>query len=156
MMWPVASSPIPFPVFESGFLENHDIFSFLRSLTPDRDPNPAGSDPCSAKENRAQTVADERQRRRMASNRESARRSRMRKQKHLEDLRHQLNRLRSENRDITNRLAVLSHHCHLLWRDNNRLRAESVLLSRRLSDLRRVLVFRQLQQFSTSNQQILN
>ncbi|CAH1450291.1 unnamed protein product [Lactuca virosa] len=53
---------------------------------------------------------DQRKRRRMISNRESARRSRMRKQKHMDDLMTQLSQLRKEN----NQVAELSHRLHSL------------------------------------------
>nr|GME12851.1 basic leucine zipper 43-like [Ipomoea batatas] len=90
------------------------------------DPNQAVSLP----------AVDERKRRRMISNRESARRSRMRKQKHLENLRNQVNRLRLGNRELLNRFRFVSHHCHLVQSDNERLRAESSLLRQRLWDIR--------------------
>ncbi|KAJ0620333.1 putative transcription factor bZIP family [Helianthus annuus] len=57
-----------------------------------------------------QEEMDQRKRRRMISNRESARRSRMRKQKHLNDLMTQLSQLRSE----INRVAELSHRLRSL------------------------------------------
>ncbi|XP_059624032.1 bZIP transcription factor RISBZ4-like [Cornus florida] len=93
-------------------------------------------------------VVDERKRRRMISNRESARRSRMRKQKHLENLRTQVNRLRIGNRELTNRFRLVTQHCHLVGRDNDRLRSESEVLRRKLWDLHQVLQVRQLQQFA--------
>ncbi|KAF5187374.1 basic leucine-zipper [Thalictrum thalictroides] len=98
---------------------------------------------------------DDRKTRRMISNRESARRSRMRKQRHLEDLRNQVNRLRLDNRELTNQLKLINHHCHILKIDNSRLLSESTILRQRLSDIRRILIFRQLQRLSSSNNPLL-
>ncbi|KAJ6871999.1 hypothetical protein NC651_031176 [Populus alba x Populus x berolinensis] len=75
----------------------------------------------------------------MVSNRESARRSRWRKKKHLEDLTQQLNRLKIQNRELQNRLGSIINQSHVLWRENGRLMSESVALKARLSDLRLVL-----------------
>ncbi|KAF8404846.1 hypothetical protein HHK36_009735 [Tetracentron sinense] len=128
---------LPFPVFEGGFTpwESQDPMPIFQP------ENPVSS--------KSVAIVDERKQRRMLSNRESARRSRMRKRRHLEDLRNQANRLRTTNRDIANRLGVVTHHCHLIRRDNDRLRLESAALSQKLSDIRRFLIFRQLQQFSS-------
>lgn len=92
------------------------------------------------------SVVDERKRRRMISNRESARRSRMRKQKHLENLRNQVNRLRVGNRELTNRVRLVTHHYQLVRNENEQLRSESVILRQRLWDIRQVLLVRQLHQ----------
>ena len=89
-------------------------------------------------------MVDERKRRRMISNRESARRSRMRKQKHLENLRNQLNRFKTGNKELTNRLRVLNLHGQLLREENQSLRYESVMLQQKLWDIRQVLLVRQL------------
>lgn len=97
--------------------------------------------------NRPVSVVDERKRRRMISNRESARRSRMRKQKHLENLRNQVNRFRVENREISNRLRFALYHLQLVRTDNLRLRSEYSMLQQKLSDIRQIMLFRQLQQF---------
>lgn len=91
-------------------------------------------------------VLDERKRRRMLSNRESARRSRMRKQKHLENLRNQANRLKLGNREQTNRLRLIVYQTQLFRRENECLRTEAAVLRQRLWDIRQVLVVRQLQQ----------
>ncbi|XP_050365435.1 bZIP transcription factor RISBZ2-like [Argentina anserina] len=95
-------------------------------------------------------VVDERKRRRMESNRESARRSRMRKQKHLENLRNQVNKLRTENRELSNRLRYVMYHFQRVRTDNERLRAEHTMLRQKLSDIRQILVFRQLQNMSSA------
>ncbi|XP_049407800.1 bZIP transcription factor 11-like [Solanum stenotomum] len=89
---------------------------------------------------------NERKRKRMISNRESARRSRMRKQTHLENLRNQSNRLKLENRDLTNRVQLVIGHYQLIERNNEMLRAESLLLRQRLEGICDILITRQLQQ----------
>nr|XP_009804217.1 PREDICTED: G-box-binding factor 1-like [Nicotiana sylvestris] len=91
-------------------------------------------------------VINERKRKRMISNRESARRSRMRKQKHLDNLRNQANRHKVANRDLTNRVHLVTSHCQLVQRNNEMLRTESVLLQQRLENIREILLARQLQQ----------
>lgn len=100
-------------------------------------PDPGPDEPY-----RPPSLDEERRRRRMISNRESARRSRMRKQRYLEELRAEVNRLRSENRALENRFGALVHCCLLFRRDNDRLQSESAALNRRLSRLRRILLHR--------------
>ncbi|KAK7386347.1 hypothetical protein VNO78_26526 [Psophocarpus tetragonolobus] len=98
------------------------------------------------------SVIDERKRRRMISNRDSARRSRMRKQRHLENLRNQLNKCRVENRELNNRLQFVLHHCNRVRTENEWLRSERTLLRQKINNLTQILIFQQLQQpfsFST-------
>lgn len=90
------------------------------------------------------TPAEQRKLRRMISNRESARRSRMRKQRHLEDLRCHVSRLQTLNRELANRVGLVSHQTMLVRSDNDRLRSESRILVNRLSEIRRILMARQL------------
>ncbi|CAN1191353.1 bZIP transcription factor 44 [Linum perenne] len=91
------------------------------------------------------SVVDERKRRRMVSNRESARRSRMRKQKHLENLRNRVNRLRVENRELSDRFRFVSYHLNRVRADTDRLRSEHLMLRHKLANaVRRILMFRQL------------
>ncbi|XP_010526700.1 PREDICTED: light-inducible protein CPRF2-like [Tarenaya hassleriana] len=92
-----------------------------------------------------QVVDERRKRMRMESNRESARRSRKRKQNHIEDLRNQMSRLGVENRELTNRIRVVLYHIQRVSTDNNRLVAEQEILRRRLSEMRRILILKQLQ-----------
>ncbi|CAL9175131.1 basic leucine zipper 4-like [Musa acuminata AAA Group] len=86
--------------------------------------------------------------RRTISNRESARRCRLRKQRRLEELREWASVLRSENRDLSGRLVGIASRCLLVHRDNNRLLAEVSALGRRLADLRRVLALRHLRRLA--------
>ncbi|POO03724.1 Basic-leucine zipper transcription factor [Trema orientale] len=120
-------------------LEDNEIEELLSLLRPGS--NNSGSEGSS----RAVYSVDERKRRRMLSNRESARRSRWRKKRHLEDLTDQVNRLKVENRDLKNRLGSVAQQCHVAWRENDRLSSEFLALQSRLSDLCRVLVAMQSQ-----------
>lgn len=89
---------------------------------------------------------DEKKQRRMISNRESARRSRMRKQKHLENLRNQVKRFKLGNRDMMNRLHTVILHSQIIRLENERLQVESMMLQQKLWDMHQILHARQLQQ----------
>lgn len=77
-------------------------------------------------------VIDERKQRRMISNRESARRSRMRKQRHLDELWSQVHRLRTENHNLMDKI---SHVCE----SHDRVAEENARLKGEVSDLRQIL-----------------
>lgn len=83
------------------------------------------------------SIIKERKQRRMISNRESARRSRMRKQKHLDELLSQVYRLRTEKNDLIEKLNNVSESHDRVVLENARLKEES-------SDLRRILTDIQL------------
>ncbi|KAJ8567367.1 hypothetical protein K7X08_019575 [Anisodus acutangulus] len=112
--------------------------------------NNNNSNRCPDERNRQRTTSnqdiDERKRRRMVSNRESARRSRMRKQRHLENLWNQANRVKVANRELMNRLRLITHQCQVVQCDNERLRTESAILRQRLEAVRQILIGRQLEQ----------
>lgn len=91
-------------------------------------------------------VTDDRKRKRMESNRESAKRSRMRKQRHIENLREEVNRLGLENRELGDRLRIVLYHIKQISTENNWLLSEQEILRRRFSELRKILILRQLQQ----------
>ncbi|KAJ0252895.1 BZIP protein [Hirschfeldia incana] len=78
------------------------------------------------------TALDERKQRRMLSNRESARRSRMRKQRHLDELWSQVIRLRNENNSLIDRLNRVSETQGSVLKENSKLKEE-------VSDLRRLV-----------------
>ncbi|KAI4327318.1 hypothetical protein L6164_019794 [Bauhinia variegata] len=147
----------PFSSFDAGFTwwDYPDLFSAFK---PTKTINSSfGSDeptqnhkPESDDSNRVPFVVDERKRRRMISNRESARRSRMRKQKHLENLRNQVNRFRIQNRELNNHLQLLQHHCNRVGTENDWLRSERAFLRQKLSSISQILVFQQLQPFPSS------
>lgn len=82
-----------------------------------------------------QLLMDQRKRKRMLSNRESARRSRMRKQKHLDDLMAQATQLRKENNQILTSLNVTTQQFLNVESENSVLRAQMMELTHRLQSL---------------------
>ncbi|WCJ27878.1 basic leucine-zipper 7 [Euphorbia peplus] len=168
---PAPMAGYPFPSMEDVFppWDSSDFFSNdhqdpespkpAGSSSGSDDPNkpnrsdqnkPDNSNSSSDEPNQTTSVSDERKRRRMISNRESARRSRMRKQKHLENLRTQLNRLRIENRELTNRFRFITYHWTGVRRDSDRLRSEHSILRQKLSNIRQIMMLRQVQEFTAS------
>ncbi|KAL1310381.1 hypothetical protein HN51_053015 [Arachis hypogaea] len=114
--------------------EIQDLFSLINHH-PGSPPSSSGSQGS----NRSVYSSEERKLRRMQSNRESARRSRGRKKKHMENLTVQLNRLRVDNRELKNQLLVTMHQHLLLSLENEKLCSESIALSATLSDLCQIL-----------------
>ncbi|WVZ09405.1 hypothetical protein V8G54_013935 [Vigna mungo] len=80
-------------------------------------------------------IIDERKHRRMISNRESARRSRMRKQKHLDELWSQVVRLRTENHNLIDKLNHMSESHDRVLQENTRLKQEASDLRQMLADM---------------------
>ncbi|XP_010531056.1 PREDICTED: bZIP transcription factor 2-like [Tarenaya hassleriana] len=87
------------------------------------------------------SAVDERKRKRMVSNRESARRSRMRKQKHMDDLTAQINQLTNENRQIMTSLDVTSRLYMTIQAENSVLNAQLSELNTRLRSLDDIIGF---------------
>ncbi|KAG7659656.1 Basic-leucine zipper domain [Arabidopsis suecica] len=90
---------------------------------------------------RQRDLIDERKRKRKQSNRESARRSRMRKQKHLDDLTAQVTHLRKENAQIVAGIAVTTQHYVTIEAENDILRAQVLELNHRLQSLNEIVDF---------------
>jgi hypothetical protein len=82
-----------------------------------------------------QLVVDERKQKRMLSNRESARRSRLRKQQHLDELRAHVAHLRAENTHMLNRFSLASQQYAQLSNENRVLQSHVVDLTQRLQRL---------------------
>ncbi|KAL3501569.1 hypothetical protein ACH5RR_036018 [Cinchona calisaya] len=81
-------------------------------------------------------IIDERKQRRMISNRESARRSRMRKQRHLDELRSQVFRMMTENHNLVDKYNYVAESLERVVQENVRLKEEALDLRQMLSDLR--------------------
>jgi hypothetical protein len=103
--------------------------------------------PNSGSEGSSRAVYTDRERRlrRKESNRLSAQRSRWRKKRHHEELKDQVNRLKTENEELKNRLVSALHYCHVVRSHNEMLRSESTALYDRLSDLYIILFSMQSQ-----------
>lgn len=82
---------------------------------------------------------DERKRKRKLSNRESARRSRMRKQQHLDELIGQEQQLQDENKKLREMIDGASQFYLNFASENNVLRAQVAELTDRLRSLNSVL-----------------
>ncbi|KAI4337078.1 hypothetical protein L6164_015533 [Bauhinia variegata] len=128
--------PFPGPILETMLTadEIHELLSII-----DESGDPGSPNSGSQESNRSVCSTDERRRRRMISNRESARRSRWRKKQHLENLTNKANRLKMENRQLKSQFGMIMHHHLLVSGQNEQLRSESISLLTRLSDLYRIL-----------------
>jgi len=82
---------------------------------------------------------DERKRKRMISNRESARRSRMKKQQRVDDLIKQASQLQNENKLISQKIDTVTQMFVGVANDNNVVRAQLSELTDRLHSLNSVL-----------------
>ncbi|KAK9147039.1 hypothetical protein Sjap_006942 [Stephania japonica] len=84
-------------------------------------------------------MVDDKRKRRMISNRESARRSRMKKQQRLDDLLNQMVQLQKENAEIMQRVDFTTQAYNQVESENNVLRARMMELQDRLQSLNNVL-----------------
>ncbi|GER31112.1 basic-leucine zipper transcription factor family protein [Striga asiatica] len=126
---PVQDQP---PVLQDQILTPNEIFPLLQSL-------PSIKSTSSSDTNRSVYSTEERRQRRMVSNRESARRSRLRKKRHREDLTSEVNLLKVENEELKSCLCVVARDCHLIQMDWNRLLSQSNFLHNKLTGLLQIL-----------------
>ncbi|RWV93086.1 hypothetical protein BHE74_00016501 [Ensete ventricosum] len=93
----------------------------------------------SSSEGDSQPAIDERKRKRMLSNRESARRSRMKKQQHLNDLMNQMAHIKIQNSRIAEQIHLVTQQYIKVESDNAVLRAQLSELAERLQSVNSVL-----------------
>ncbi|CAN6935815.1 unnamed protein product [Brassica oleracea] len=86
-------------------------------------------------------LINERKRKRLESNRESARRSRMRKREHLVGLTTQLEQLRKDNRKATIAIDVTTEQYDKMEAENSVMRAQVTELNHRLNSLNQIIAF---------------
>ncbi|CAA7055955.1 unnamed protein product [Microthlaspi erraticum] len=147
----------PVPAFGTGFTpwDISNLFSVFDSPM-DQIPGSVHEYVTSGSINRTGSDADpiptantdERSKKRKLSNRESAKRSRVKKQKHLEEMSIQLNQLNIENRELVNQLGYALYHCQRTKMENDRLRLEHRILEEKLMNIRQILMFLQIEQSS--------
>ncbi|XP_058780752.1 bZIP transcription factor 44-like [Vicia villosa] len=84
-------------------------------------------------------LMDERKNKRKQSNRESAKRSRMRKQKHVDDMMNQVSELTKDNSEIVNKINITTQHYLNVEAENSILRAQIGELSQRFQSLNNII-----------------
>ncbi|KAJ3683320.1 hypothetical protein LUZ60_013547 [Juncus effusus] len=95
----------------------------------------------SGSEEELHALMNQRKQKRMLSNRESARRSRQRKQKHLDELTAQLNQMKKENGEIISALNSTMQSYFTVENENSVLRTQALELNNRLQSLNEILFF---------------
>lgn len=90
-------------------------------------------------EDEVRALMEQRRAKRMLSNRESARRSRMRKQRHLDDLAAQAAHLRRENAHVSAALGLTARGLLAVDAENAVLRTQAAELTARLSSLEEIV-----------------
>ncbi|XP_012568841.1 basic leucine zipper 43-like [Cicer arietinum] len=142
-----SSDPSPYP-YQNNIIQNtiptsqllkfsnnfHSFQNFPQTLHQDFSPQSSciSNNSTSDEADEQQGLINERKHRRMISNRESARRSRMRKQKHLDELWSQVVWLRNENHQLLDKL-------NSFFESHDRVVQENVQLKEEASELRQMV-----------------
>ncbi|KAJ0261015.1 hypothetical protein HA466_0042180 [Hirschfeldia incana] len=117
---------------------NLDLISYPQIQELNNLQSPASHNSTTSDEPTEETfVINERKQRRMVSNRESARRSRMRKQRHLDELLSQVAWLRSENHQILDKLNKASDRNDLVLQENLILKEENLELRQVITSMKK-------------------
>ncbi|VVA98760.1 unnamed protein product [Arabis nemorensis] len=96
---------------------------------------PLANLPATSDESSRNAEDDERKRRRMVSNRESARRSRMRKRRHLDELWSMLVHLINENKCLVDELSRAREGYEKVVQENTKLREENSKSRKMISEI---------------------
>ncbi|KAF3551638.1 hypothetical protein DY000_02002018 [Brassica cretica] len=126
------SSPTSSSCYINGLINNNNFYSSSSNGQDLMTSNNSASD----EDHQQSMVIDERKQRRMISNRESARRSRMRKQRHLDELWSQVIRLRTDNHCLIDQLNNASESHELALKENAKLKEETSDLRQLLSEIK--------------------
>lgn len=119
----------------SSFLNNFPNFQTSLSSVHEFTPCISNNSTSDEGDELQLSIIDERKQRRMISNRESARRSRMRKQKQLDELNQDLIDKLNENQDLIDKLNDASESHDRVLLENARLKEEASDLRHRLTDI---------------------
>ncbi|KAK8631182.1 hypothetical protein V6N13_079942 [Hibiscus sabdariffa] len=146
VQYPLPANPSPYsahfsmnqtntPAFESNRFSN-PLYNFhvLCETSPHSSCISSNSTSDEADEQQV-SMMKERKQRRMISNRESARRSRIRKQRHLDELWAHLVWLRNENHQLIDKLTHVSENHDKVVQENAQLKEEASELRQMLSDM---------------------
>ncbi|KAL8150234.1 hypothetical protein V2J09_020042 [Rumex salicifolius] len=123
------------PEISNGFGANFGLMQAFQFNENSFQPFPCLSSNSTSDEAEKQNshVIDERKQRRMISNRESARRSRVRKQRQLDELWSLMKCLQNENKNLLNKLNQVSECNDRILKENAHLKGETFELHQKLS-----------------------
>ncbi|CAA7047478.1 unnamed protein product [Microthlaspi erraticum] len=130
--FPISS---PFPVNSQN---SNPFYGFQTATSTPQSMSLSSNNSTSDEAEEQQTnknIINERKQRRMISNRESARRSRMRKQRHLDELWSQVMWLRIENHQLLDKLNNLSESHEKVLQENSQLKEETSELKQVITDM---------------------